>query len=129
MTHLKQVGMLYHEHIGMIIFPFTSFASTLQLRPCFRRLVQIRTLLLEVLSNLIPTHLHHAGILHRGRNLYFLVELPMHRVLNQLPQYASQCLTRPGLRNHTLALYHTTERCYGSDLGPHELLHFGEELF
>jgi hypothetical protein len=90
--------------------------------------MQIRTLLLEILPNLIPTNLHDTGVLNRSRDLHLLIELAMHRVLDQLSQDAAERLARARLGDHAFALDHTAQGGDGADLRAYEILHFSEEL-
>jgi hypothetical protein len=99
-----------------------------QLRPLLGRLVNLCPLLLEVLPDLPPRHLHRRRILHRRRNLHLLFEFPVHRILHQLPQDPPQRLATAGLGDHAFTLDHATERGYRSDLFADQLLDFFDQL-
>lgn len=89
--------------------------------------MNLPTPLLEILPDLLPRHLDHAGILHRGGDLHGLVELRMHGVLDQLSHHTAQGLAGSRLGDHILALDHAAEGGDGADLCADECLHFVEE--
>ena len=78
--------------------------------------MQLRPFLLEILSHLLPRHLHDARILHRRRHLHLLRKLAMHRILHQLPQHPPQRLAAPSLGDHAFALHHPPKGGDGADL-------------
>lgn len=74
------------------------------------------TLLLEIILDLSPRHINNSRVLHRRRDIYLLLKLPVHRILQQLTENTAQSLAASGFGDHAAALNDAAEGRNGAYL-------------